>query len=300
MEIDLTDFEMYLNAQEHSPRTTQGYLRDMHLFAVWFEQTNGEPLNPKSLTRIDAREYRQHLLTVVGAKPATINRRLAALRSYSDWARASGQVDYSLVNGVKNVEEQKHAPKWLDKKDQDQLLREMDKNLNAARTAPAQRQAVRDKAIVFLLIYSGLRVSELVGLDQSDVVITDRKGTVWVRMGKGGKQRTVPLNKPARDVLDAWQEQRPSTDERAYFLNKNNGRLTARSIQEMLGELSRRAKVDATPHTLRHTFAKNLINAGVSLEKVSALMGHSKLETTTIYVTPSQNDLERAVDLLGE
>lgn len=300
MEVNLNDFENYLNARDRSPRTTQGYMRDLRLFSVWFEQTNGEPLTPQALTRIDAREYRQHLSMVVGAKPATINRRLAALRAYSEWAKAGHLVDYSLVNGVKNVEEQKHAPKWLDKKDQDQLLREVDKNLNAAKTGPAQRQAVRDKAIVLLLIHSGLRVSELVGLDNSDVVITDRKGSVWVRKGKGSKQRSVPLNKPTRESLEAWDAQRPSTDERAYVVNKNGGRLTARSVQEMLSELGRRAKVDVTPHVLRHTFAKNLINAGVSLEKVATLMGHSKLETTTIYTTPSQNDLERAVELLGE
>lgn len=294
------EYRSYLVSLDKSPKTVEGYVRDMTLFSAWFRQANGEDLSPQSLTKIDARQYRQHLLLVDKAKPATINRKLAALRSYSDWAKASGQVEYSLVNGIKNVEEQSSAPKWLDKKEQERLLRELDKEVNAAKTEPGKRQAIRDRAIVILMLNTGLRVSELCALEQSDVVIKDRSGELRVRQGKGNKARSIPLNKDARKVVDEWRDVRQKVQNQALFISKTGEAITPRVIQRMIEEMGRRAEVEATPHTLRHSFAKNLVDNSVSLEKVAMLLGHSKLDTTLVYTTPGRADLEKAVEGLAE
>ena len=296
--IDLSAFEKALENDGKSPRTVTGYLRDVRLFATWFEQTNGETLTPQTLTTIDARQYRQHLLVTDKARPATINRKLAALRAYSDWARSSGQVDYSLVNGVKNVEEVSTGPRWLSKKEQAALLREAQKEIGAAQTAPARRQARRDYAVLVVLLNTGLRIGELCALELEDVEIGERKGEVCVRQGKGGKARVVPLNKEARKALQEWLEYRPTVNSQAVFTTQFGSALQPRGVQLMLKEFGRRAKVEVTPHQLRHTFAKNLIDHGVSLEKVARLLGHSNLNTTMVYTIPSQADLAQAVEAL--
>ncbi|MBU2611620.1 MAG: site-specific integrase [Chloroflexi bacterium] len=139
----LDSFAEYLRFQNRSPATVKGYCADLIAFAAWFEQSNGDELTPQRLTPTDVREYRQFLLQR-GAKPATINRHLAAIRAWIAWARANGLTDYNPTNGVKDVEQQKLAPQWLDKRQQAALLKELERDLAAARTEAAKRQAVRD------------------------------------------------------------------------------------------------------------------------------------------------------------
>ncbi len=300
----LDAFHRYL-AETKSPRTVAGYARDLRLFARWFEQTNKEPLTPQALTPTDLREYRQRLLNVEKARPATINRRLAAIRAYVDWARQAELIDTNPANGVKGVAEQKAAPKWLDKKERHGLLREVARDLNAAQTEPARWQAIRDQAIVIMLLNTGLRISELCALDMNDVEIGERKGVVHVRAGKGEKARGVPLNKTARDSLRAWLKVRRRADDehkddvvKSVFVGQRGDPLQPRAVQRLLADLGHRARVEVTPHVLRHSFAKSLIDAGVSIDQVATLLGHSNLNTTRLYTTPGAKDLERAVEAL--
>jgi len=295
----LADFRRYLIDADRSPRTVEGYSRDLTLFARWFEQSNGYLLTPERLTPTDAREYKQKSLHVDKASPATINRRLAALRAYVSWALDQGFIEYDPVSAVTSVDEQPVAPKWLTRQEQARVTREVENALNAARSAAAQRQAIRDQAIVTLLLNTGLRVGELCALDLDDVKISDRTGEVRVRAGKGTKTRTVPLNKQARRALQAWLKVRGDVDTDRLFVGKR-GELTQNAVQRQIAEYGRRARVEMTPHVLRHTFAKNLVNANVSMEKVAALLGHRSLNTTKIYTLPSQADLDQATQVLEE
>jgi len=298
----VNDFKQYMQAEGKSVKTVDGYLQDMRLFAAWFFAVNGEDLSPEALTRVDAQQYKNYLISdEVKARPATVNRKLAALRCYSEWAKAAGKVEYNAVNDLKNVSEQTVAPKWLEKKHQADLLRELEKEITAARTVSAKRQALRDMTVGVLLINTGLRISELCTLDIEDILLSDNSGEVRVRNGKGSKARTVPLNRDARLILDHWIEERKKfagEGDHALFFNKRGERLQSRGIQFMLTEMGSRIHVKLTPHTLRHTFAKNLVNSGVSLEKVAMLLGHSKLNTTMVYTTPGRTDLEKAVESL--
>lgn len=283
-----------LNAGKSST-TILGYVADLRLFSIWFSQTNGEDLTPQNLTPTDIREYRQYLLNVRQAKSTTINRHLSAIRAYCSWAKSAGLVSYNPIDGIKSIAQQSHAPKWLDKKEQAAIIREVEKRVLAARTEPAKRQAIRDQAVLVILINTGLRVSELVGLELSDVTVSDRKGKIRVRAGKGMKERIVPMNDFARKAIRAWLSVRPDNKSKNLFISQR-GPASTRAIQSILEDIGKDARIDhLTPHMARHTFAKNLVNSGVSLEKVAMLLGHSSLDTTMIYTTPGFNDLDLAV-----
>ncbi len=135
-------------------------------------------------------------------------------------------------------------------------------------------------------------------LQIADLELRARKGAITVRAGKGTKERTLPLNKPARQALAAWLDARPAGDAAPLFTGQRGNALTPRALQRRVAALARRAGVEATPHTLRHTFGKRLVDSGVTLEKVAALMGHANLNTTRIYTVPGETDLARAVGVL--
>ena len=306
----LDNFSEYLQSQGRAPATVKGYRADLAAFSRWFEQSNGtyatggEALAPQgeafvgAVTPTDIREYKQFLMTNKKASPATVNRHLAAIRAWIAWARANGLTDYNPANGVKDVEQQKLAPQWLDKRQQAALLKELERDLAAARTESANRQAVRDQAMVVLFLNTGLRVSELCSLELGSITISERKGEIHV-MGKGEKARIIPLNNAARSVLSEWLNLRPEGRKQA-FVGKKGEPLTPSGVHRRLSELGRRAGIDLSAHTLRHTFAKNLVDAGVTLEKVASLLGHSSLDTTRVYTTPGKADLEKAVRALDD
>ena len=142
-----------------------------------------------------------------------------------------------------------------------------------------------------LLLHTGLRIAEVCALMLEDVQIGERLGWVVVRRGKGNKSRKVPLNAEARQALNAWLEVRGEGSGSMFDL-------TPPGLYRRLLELGRRAGVAVHPHTLRHTLAKNLVDAGVGLHEVAALLGHRSLNTTRVYVTPGERDLERAMRAL--
>jgi integrase/recombinase XerC len=284
-------FAAYLRSQDRAAITVNGYLRDLQAFARWFEQTNGEALSLERITSTDAREYRQWLIARQAA-PSSVNRRLSALRAFFEWAQGQAL-------DVRGVEEQSLAPRWLDRREQSALLREAERALSAARSEAARLLARRDHVILLTLLNTGLRISELCALNVEDLELSERKGWFVVRMGKGSRQRQVPLNNPTRKALHAWLEARPGKGSNALFTGRRGERLTPSGVGRRLTAMARRAGVEGvTLHTLRHTFAKNLVDAGVGLERVAALLGHNNLNTTRIYTLPGERDLERAVERL--
>jgi len=145
------------------------------------------------------------------------------------------------------------------------------------------------------MIKTGLRVSELVDLMLGDVELAERAGKVIVREGKGGKYREVPLSKEVRVALEIYLQQREEDGSQRLFLGQR-GPLNVPGVQYLVAKYAYQARLpDVTPHTLRHTFGKNLVDAGVSLEQVAALLGHESLDTVMIYTKPSHGDLEKAV-----
>src|SRR5215216_3486457 len=195
-----------LERQETSPRTRDAYRLDLLHFAGWFVQTVGETFTPEAVTPTDVREYRGHLLNVEKRQPATVNRRLAALRRFFQWAKATGLVKELPTDDVKGVASSPRAPHWLEKRDVDRLIRTVERH-----------GKTRDLAIVLTLHHTGIRVSELCSLMLGDVEISERKGSLTVRSGKGGRFRILPLNSDARQAIDAYRDVRPKVSDEHLF-----------------------------------------------------------------------------------
>jgi len=295
---DFTDLGEFLLAQGRSEHTISGYLSDISHFSTWFESTNGKHLTPQRLTSSDVQQYKLYLQTVQKAAAATVNRRLAAMRAYIYWAINSGQIQHNPLIGIKGVGEQKNSPRYLTQPEQNALLQETSKNLSYAQTAAAHRQAIRDRAIVLMLLHTGLRVSELCNLELKDIKINENNGSVQVNAPKGRKYRVVPLNKITRQATSNWLSVRPEVETSALFVGKHWEHASPLLVQRVLAEFGRRAGIEVTPQELRHTFGKNLVARGLSLENVALLMGHSSLNTTKAYASSDQNDLTWAVEAL--
>jgi integrase/recombinase XerC len=304
MNAVLNDFEQYMSGQDVSPLTASGYLCDLRHFASWFEQSNGEQLTVQRITPTDVKEYKQFLLVVERRKASTVNRRLAALSALAKWARQTGQIQVDPTEHIKGVANVARGPKWLDKHQQFALNRTIENDLQLSRMKYPKRWLTRrrDASLVLFLLHTGLRLSELVGLRMEDVSISDRKGSVLVQHGKGGKQRSVPLNSEARKALQEWCAVRPQKEYLWTAIEgEGNDALSGRAVQRILERYAKAAGIDElTPHVCRHSFAKNLVDNEVGLEKVAALLGHSSLNTTRVYVTPSERDLELAVENLTD
>jgi site-specific recombinase XerD len=156
----------------------------------------------------------------------------------------------------------------------------------------------RDIAIFELMINTGLREAEVCNLQLSDVIISDRKGTVIVRSGKGEKYREIPLNAIARKAISDYLEVRQDKSDYLFVSNKS-GCLSRSQLYRIIRKYSDIARVKAYPHMLRHTFATKLLReSNIDLVTVKELLGHASINTTAIYTKANRNDMEKAVETL--
>ncbi len=274
-------YSVYLS--ELNTGTSRAYKEDLTDFTRWFDETNDEDLSPDRVTSIDLKEYQAHMILNRGLKPATVNRRLAAIRSWLKWCVERGDIE-SLPRWPKRVQQVKQAPKALDKREQDRYLRSVERE-----------GCPRDMALVGLMLFAGLRVSEAARTRNRDITLSDRKGQVSVT-GKGSKQRVVPLGLDARNMIRSWHDQ---SGGEWLFPGQNSQPISSRAIQQMIKKYAWQAKIDperVTPHVLRHTFATNLLRDGADIVLVAALLGHTRLDTTAIYTLPSYSQMENAVE----
>lgn len=283
----IENYIAYEKSTDKSPMTLTSYRSDLIQFVIWFESMNNEVMKLTNITPTDARQYKQHLIDS-GLRAPTINRRLLSLKYFLEWGWHTKKIKYRFPL-PKTVKQSQSIPKWLNRCQQNQLLRHVEQVGN-----------IRDIAIVKILLNTGLRVSELCALKWSDITMSDRKGKLIVNAGKGCKYRDVPLNKEARLAFFNLNYTLHAGSE-AYIFTGQRGVLSARGVQLMLKRLRFPEDLGViSPHPLRHTFCKNLVDAGVSLEKVATLAGHERLDTTKLYCQPSFADLSEAVERIGE
>lgn len=317
----LAQFETWLrDDQDRSDLTVKAYLADIQLFMAWYAPKAGVAADPLQVTPTHVKTYRKYLTDDQHKKASSVNRRVAALRTFFKWAALTDHIGRSPVNGLKPLRQQATAPRWLEVAAEEKLQQALEQRLQSVsqETKPtlADRRSVRDVSLTLLLWKSGLRVSEVVTLDVSDVIIqSSQRGAVQVRLGKGRKSRTVPLNAQAITALKLWLKMRPDEDT-ALFLSRSNIRLTTRAVQQIVEQIGReaaalvkartvddRATIAAlsalTPHVLRHTCAKRLLDAGAQLTEVAAILGHEDLNMTRRYTQPSDADLQRAMNRLN-
>src|SRR5262249_32856591 len=277
-----------LATQETAPYTIRNYRSDLSLFVRWYENLEDAPFQAEHITPTDIRGYRSYLVTVEQRSPATVNRRLAALRSFFAWAQAQKLITENPTDAVKGVSRVRTAPQGLEKREVDRLLRSVQRH-----------GTIRDRAIVETLRHTGIRVRELVGLRLGDVSISERKGELVIRSGKRGKYRVVPLNLDARRAISTYLAVRPKVPDDHLFIGQRRNGLGAHAVELLIQKYARLAGIPATtPHMLRHTFGKTLRDSGVDLVAIAELMGHERLDTTMQYGKPTLEDLRRASEKL--
>lgn len=274
-------FELHLRGKGLAKRTVYTYTATIHRFIRWVEERY-EEFDIAAITPLDIADYRRQL-TKEGKKPAMVNHALDVLSGFFSWASREGMTQADPTYGIKKVKEQKSAPRWLERREIGALIRVIQKY-----------GTFRDMALIVLLLHAGLRISEAVSLRPEDLVIRERSGSVRIREGKGGKYREVPLNITARRALNNYL----CTHSNVWLFPGKRGHHLTTTAEKILAKFGRLADIRVSPHQLRHSFGKLLIDGGESLDRVTVLMGHSNLNTTAKYTRPSIQDLERAVEKL--
>lgn len=305
--------ELTANSDRAAASITQ-YVRDAQRFAAWLV-SEGRATELADLTVEDAKDYRDHLVRARRA-PATVNRALVSLALWLDWAGRAGDNPFRRVGRVEQVAA---GPQALTRLEWQAVRRS------------AEREAPRDHnlalALTCLMRYAGPRVAEVAALQLADVPLSARRGLLIVRRGKGLKHREVPLVLEAREPLDAYLAYRKhladhwrqkahlagttfpawaAWPEGHLFLGQR-GPLTVRGIREIVAKLGQAAKLERplSPHDLRHTFAKALLDPGAygverpaaPLTAIQELLGHADVATTAHYTRASAADLAR---IMGE
>ncbi|MGO9853637.1 MAG: tyrosine recombinase XerC [Acidimicrobiales bacterium] len=270
---DLPGFSAWLGGR--AAATRKAYVGDVGAFAAWMSR--GDVESPQGVDRMHLRRYLASLGTRKLAR-ATVARKVAALRCYFSWQVRQGRLGSDPTRTLRAPSGGGRLPRVLSGGEMTSLL-------GAGAETAVDR---RDLAVLELLYAAGLRVSELCGLDRGDIDLRGRTVTV---LGKGGKQRRVPIHDVAVEAVRAWFEHgRDQMDgpPEAAFVNRRGARLGPRDVRRIL---DRRAVSPTHPHALRHTYATHLLDGGADLRVVQELLGHSSLATTQVYTHVSKERL---------
>ncbi len=281
-------FQQHLEVERNlSFHTVKAYLRDLRQFEEFLAQTQGCPVDAAVLERVDVLLLRRYLaLLQKSCQRSSVVRKLSALKTFYHYLERQGIVSSSPVSSVTAPRRQLYLPKVLSAEQTGALLDTRVDNYP---------QLIRDLAICELLYSCGLRVSELTGLDLASVDLEQRQVRV---LGKGSKERLLPIGRAACRAISLYLEQRSYSEEKALFLNYRGGRLTSRSVQRLLKRrlLQLNLATDVTPHALRHSFATHLLDAGADLRVIQELLGHASLSTTQRYTSVSFAHLTSVYD----
>lgn len=283
-----------------SPHTVRGYQGDLERFVAFlardFLARPAVALAPADVDRLAVRSFVASLARA-GLARTSQGRALSAVRGLFRYAVREGAVAANPARAVKTPKTSRPLPRHLRPGEIEALIESPDASEPLGR---------RDRAILELLYATGLRVGELVSLDWPDL---DLGAQVLRAMGKGGKERMVPFGRAAADALRAWladwggvrADAGPSADpeEEPVFLNHRGGRLSERSVRRRIDRYVPEAALAAGvhPHTLRHTFATHLLEAGADLRSIQELLGHASLSTTQRY---THLDVERLLKVYRE
>ena len=292
-EIDpttLETFRLHLVKRDLATATVTAYLDDLKRFWTWLcDIYDGQPPPLNQARTVDLAAFRTHLIHEQAHAPTTVNRRIQGLRLFFRWMNDH---DWITDNPATHLRFMRRAsaqqPSALNRREALALA-------HAAANSPHQL-GPRNVALVQLMLQAGLRVGETTALRHGDLQLKSRSGHVHVRDGKGLKARDIPLNRTARQALQAYLDTlAPWTDQTVVFRSKRGTPLALRSVQAVITRLAGQAGIDriaVSAHTLRHTFAVSYLQQHPGkLRQLAYLLGHESLDTTAIYTRPSTDDL---------
>lgn len=257
-----------------SPQTTRTYQNQLVQFETWLSEAGTDI---RSYSRSDVQQYFDEL-TKQKKSASTMNTHFYAIKKFSTYIDKENCVqDIRLVKAAPIIQQ---APAALTKLELQRIKREVDRT-----------EKKRDIAIIFTLIYTGMRVSELVALDRDDISISERKGTILIRQGKGNAERKIPLHKEVRRAITEYLNTREDYNP-VLFMSNYKKRISVRSVEYLC------SKFGAHPHQFRHTFITDLVDAGIDDETIRTLTGHINVSMIARYRTVREEARENAIDNL--
>lgn len=281
----ISAYENYLiKVKQASVNTVFSYLRDIRQFSAWLQSTEGTDL--MNATQLNISDYLMHLERD-GRSAATVSRSLASLKNFYAYVVSSGFMETSPVTGDIRVERgEKKLPQILTGKEVELLL---------SQPTSADPKGLRDKAMLEVMYATGIRVSELIELDVTNVNL--ELGIIKCNGSK--KTRLIPLYPAALKALSVYMNEVRDTmvaepDEQALFVNIGGARMSRQGFWKILKHYQQTAQIskEITPHTLRHSFAVHLLENGADLNSVQELMGHSDISSTQMYANLINNRLK--------
>ena len=291
----IVEFADYLaHERRASAHTVLAYRRDLEGLAEFGRERFGEAVTVAQIDRIALRAYLGRLAE--DRKPATIGRKLASFRAFFSYLERQGAIRKNPAALLDSPKLRRKLPRLIDAETAGELM--------AAPLAAPGREAerIRDTALLELLYGSGLRVSELVGLDLDHLSLDSEELRV---LGKGNKERIVPVGGPARAALARYLERRSELRPRsgpelptAVFVSRRGRRLSVRAVQKLVRRygITAAGRADLHPHALRHSCATHLLEGGADLRVIQELLGHSSLGTTQRYTHVSMDQLLAVYD----
>jgi integrase/recombinase XerC len=295
----IQQFMRYLALEKNaSPHTCRCYRKDLEGFEN-FLKSSGMGLNPRGdveIEKADRMAIRKYMSFLHRKnKKSSIARKISTLRSFFKYLIREQIIPSNPAKSVSSPKVEKTLPTTLTVDEAFRLM-ESPKSIPEKSSEVSKQNCGRDRAILELLYSSGLRVSELVGLNLNQ--LDSDLGIVRV-MGKGRKERIVPVGVKAIDALKAYLEARGGlTGDDPIFINPSGGRLTARTVGRLIKKYTRHSGIfrKVSPHSLRHTFATHLLDAGADIREIQEMLGHSSLSTTQRYTHVSMGKLMEVYD----
>lgn len=285
----LPDYLTYLAVERTlARRTIEEYEADLRGFLEYMKPFLDDDLTLEGIDGRTVREYLGYLRQKKNYTPSALNRKIASLKGYFKFLEAEGHVPSSPMSRITSAREGRLLPKVMSEQEVETLLHEQ----QSEKLDP--ELVARDQAILELFYSSGLRLSELVGLDVCDID--------WEKLhlrvtGKGNKQRFVFVNQTAAEAISAYLEMRSHKAD-ALFLNRFGARISTRAVQMLFSKRLNKAQLirRASPHTLRHSFATHMLEGGSDLVTIKELLGHESLQTTQIYTNISRRKMRDVYD----
>jgi len=288
----LYDFESFLSVERNlSPQTRQAYVYDIDRFAEYLVIRYTRMPAIEAVTTDDIRAYLERLQEKHHLRSTTLARTISSIRQFFEFCIERKYLQTSPADPIHNPKKPKRLPVFLVANELKGLLSAPDRS---------EWRGRRDYAILVVLAFTGIRLKEIIGLDLDDLDLTARHIRV---LGKGSKERIVPLNTIVVDALTDYLRERPATPEPALFLGRAGHRIAPRTVEGLVVKYARQAgifKKGISPHKLRHTFATLLHMKDVDILEIQALLGHSSITSTQIYTHTYSGKLKSAVEKLTD
>src|SRR5688572_23473985 len=292
MQAAIDGFLRYLEVERNAAALTiKSYREDLSSLAEYLGDGSGQPPPPADITPLDLRGFAAALHEAGFAK-SSVARKLASMRSFFRYCQRDGLCRENPAKPLRNPRPDRKLPHFLTSEEIGRLLE----------APPVTSTAgLRDRAILETMYSAGLRVSEVVGINDGDL---DQDNALIRIRGKGRRERLAPVGSFALRAVRRWLKERnlkpgeKSTPKTPVFTNRFGGRLTTRSVARMLEKYLAAAELDGrtTPHTLRHSFATHLLDRGADIRSVQELLGHKSLVTTQIYTHVSTAGLREVYE----